>query len=114
MRLSRWLLVPLLAVLVAPSAAAATAKHPAPPRNPHLSRGPDATMHGDSEASDTLGVAGPGRGAVTTTYRPLAADCPTMLIGADGYVQAVCVNIAGQSPTAYLIDPTTALPVASL
>jgi hypothetical protein len=114
MRLSGCTLLALLGVLVIPSAAGAAPKHPAPPRNPHISRGPDATMHGDSEASDTIGVAGPGRGAVSTSYRPLAADCPTVLIGADGFIQAVCVNIVGENPTAYLIDPATTLPVASL
>ena len=112
MRMLAGVVVALLAVAVP---ASATSRDPrTPPHNPYVSRGPDATMHGDSEASDTFGVAGPGRRAVTASYQPMAADCPTVLIGSDGLIQAVCVNIATRSPSVFLIDPATTLPVATM
>ena len=86
----------------------------APPVSPHLSRGVGATMHGDSEASDTVGVAGPGRGSAVARYVPLAADCPTILIGSDNLLQVVCVRIADRVPVAYLIDPVSMQRLASM
>ncbi len=71
-------------------------------------------MHGDAEASDTVGVAGPGRGSVGASYRPLASDCPTVLVGDGGLAQLVCVDIPTKTPSAYLIDPSTGLTLASM
>ncbi len=112
-RILRFRSVVIGAVLLA-GCMSATALAAPPPRAPGLSRGPDATMHGDAEASDTVGVRGPGRGTSGTSYRPLASDCPTVLVGDGGLVQLVCVDIPTKTPSAYLVDPSTGLTMASM
>jgi hypothetical protein len=117
MRAARLGLVATLVVaLVAVSPTAGQATPPAyqPPANPYLGPVGTATMHGDSEASDSTPNTGPGTGTVLARYTPLIAACPTILQGSDGYVQALCTTIANQTPTAFLLDPSTGLPITSL
>lgn len=85
-----------------------------PPPNPFLGPVGTATMHGDSEASDTTPYPGPGTGTVRARFTPLGAACPTILEGSDGYPQALCTTIVNRTPTAYLLNPATGVPLASL
>lgn len=94
--------------------ASAAAFGPPPPPNPALGPTGSATMHGDSESSDTTPYAGPGAGTVHTRFTELASACPTILAGADGYPQALCTMILGRTPTVHLLDPDTGASVASL
>lgn len=86
----------------------------APPANPYLGPVGTATMHGDAASSDTTPNPGPGSGAPAVHVTPFGAACPTILQGADGYVQALCTTIVGRTPTVYLVQPRTGLPLASL
>ncbi|WP_145745191.1 hypothetical protein [Saccharopolyspora dendranthemae] len=96
-------------VLAVPASAS-----PAPPQNPALGSNGLSTMHGDSASSDTTPFAGPGTGPVESRRIPLGAACPTVLQGGDGFPQALCTKIVGRAPVAFLLDPATGEPVASL
>lgn len=100
------------ALLTATSRAADPASPPPP--NPYLGPVGTATMHGDSEASDTTPHAGPGTGTVLARFTPLGAACPTILEGSDGYPQALCTTIVNRTPTVLLLNPATGVPLASL
>ncbi|MFT4265558.1 MAG: hypothetical protein QM572_19425 [Nocardioides sp.] len=103
-------LAAVAAVLILTTTTATAGETPAP--NPWT--GPDGTssMHGDSAASDTTPYAGPGADARAGRAITLPAVCPTILAGADGLIQALCTEYADQTPSLYLIDPATLLPVA--
>lgn len=96
------------------SATGSTSFGPQLPDNP--ADGPTGTgsMHGDSGASDTTPLPGPGTGAVLSLPITLGAACPTVMVGSDGVPQALCTQILGQSPTVYLLDKDTGLAVANL
>jgi hypothetical protein len=87
---------------------------PVPPSNPYTALGGAATMHADSESSDSAPVPGPGIGSDAVLVNELGAACPTVLEGSDGMPVALCTTILGRNPTVYLLDPATGAPLASL
>jgi hypothetical protein len=87
---------------------------PPPPANPFLGPAGTATMHADAESSDSTPLSGVGSGDIAANYTELAAACPTIVQGADGYPQALCTKIINQSPTVFLLDSATGHPLASL
>ncbi|MFE5977648.1 hypothetical protein ACWGLB_03910 [Streptomyces sp. NPDC055893] len=100
----------------APASAAdpAASFGPPPPQNPVTAANGAATMHGDSASSGTTPYPGPGTAAVTYSRTALASACPTVVVGSDGYVVALCTTIFGQTPTVHLLDPATGADLASL
>ncbi|GAA4486639.1 hypothetical protein GCM10023094_43510 [Rhodococcus olei] len=103
------------ALTIAAAASAAPGKFgPLPPPNPAAGPVGTAFQHGDSEASDSTPFAGPGAGAVRSTFAPLGANCASILMGSDGVVQALCSSNADQSPVVQLLDPGTGASLASL
>ncbi|WP_328303084.1 hypothetical protein OG389_34775 [Streptomyces sp. NBC_00435] len=110
-----------LAVALSAFATTATSVHadttaygPLPPRNPATASNGTAGMHGDSASSDTTPYPGPGTGKISYSRTALASACPTIVVGADGYVVTLCTTIFGQTPTAHLIDPANGADLASL
>ncbi|MFJ4652386.1 hypothetical protein ACIP5Y_14080 [Nocardia sp. NPDC088792] len=101
-------------VLTLATGTAAAGFGPLPPENPALGPTGTATMHGDSESSDTTPFAGPGAGPVDADFHEMGAACPTILQGADGLPQALCTKITNRAPTVFLLDPNTGNPLASL
>ncbi|MGW6614557.1 hypothetical protein ACWGA0_14000 [Streptomyces erythrochromogenes] len=87
---------------------------PQAPQNPATAANGAATMHGDSASSGTTPYPGPGAGAITYSRTALASACPTVVVGGDGYVLALCTTIFGQTPTVHLLDPATGADLASL
>ncbi|RSS78495.1 hypothetical protein [Streptomyces sp. WAC06614] len=87
---------------------------PQAPQNPATAANGAATMHGDSASSGTTPYPGPGTGAITYSRTALASACPTVVVGSDGYVIALCTTIFGQTPTVHLLDPATGADLASL
>jgi len=104
----------LLAILVALVATSPAYGAASPPANPFTGPTGTAAMHGDSSASDTSPLPGPGTEAVDVRHVPLAGACPSILIGKDGLPVALCTQIADRVPTAYVLDPATGSPLASL
>lgn len=86
---------------------------PPPPQNPGSATNGLATLHGDSAASDTTPLPGPGAGAVSAAYVPLLAACPSVVVASDGHPIALCTQIANQTPILHLLDPNTGLSLAS-
>ncbi|MCX4097125.1 hypothetical protein [Nocardia sp. alder85J] len=103
-----------IAVVLAAAPAAAEQFGPAAPPNPWLGPAGTATMHGDAEASDTTPLPGPGTGPVAASYHPIGGTCPTILVGGDGLPVALCTLITTRIPTAFLLDPASGEPLASL
>jgi hypothetical protein len=104
----------LLAVAIAVLIAAPSASGSA---NPFTGPTGTATMHGDSESSDTTPLPGPGAGALDVRFSEIVGACPTTLIGGDGIPVAVCTSIITRAPNVVLLDPHDAhavdvLPVA--
>ncbi|MGW1521669.1 hypothetical protein [Streptomyces sp. NPDC002287] len=93
---------------------AASAYGPQPPQNPFTAANGAATMHGDTASSGTTASPGPGTGAVDYSRTALASACPTVVVGGDGYVVALCTTIFGRTPTVHLLDPVTGADLASL
>ncbi|MGW6708218.1 hypothetical protein ACWGDE_25450 [Streptomyces sp. NPDC054956] len=87
---------------------------PRPPVNPYAAPTGTNGMHGDSASSDTTPYPGPGTGPVSSRRTALASACPTLTVGSDGYVVALCTTIFGRTPTVHLIDPRTGDDLASL
>ncbi|WP_255661777.1 hypothetical protein [Nocardia spumae] len=87
---------------------------PPPPVNPALGPVGTATMHGDSESSDSTPLPGVGTGGVNAQFRELAAACPTILQGGDGLPQALCTTVTDRSPKVFLINPGNGQPMTSL
>lgn len=108
------LLTTTLALASAPNAVAANPYSPQLPDNPYDGPVGSAAMHGDSGASDTTPLPGPGTRPVVAQPIPLAAACPTILIGSDGLPVALCTQILGRSPRVYLLDRTSGVPLASM
>lgn len=69
--------------------------------------GPDGTasMHGDSEASDTTPFAGPGAKADAAQLVTPGGVCPTIVAGKDGIPQALCTGYLDRAPFVVLLDP---------
>lgn len=113
----------LAAVLVAVLSAAVALPDPAHaaspygpqlPDNPHDGPTGTAAMHGDSGASDTTPLRGPGTRHVLTQPIALGAACPTVLIGRDGMPVALCTQVLGRTPRVYLLDRATGIPLTSM
>jgi hypothetical protein len=118
MSVSRWLAALLAGVLVtaltSPPAGAASQYGPQLPDNPYDGPAGTASMHGDSGASDTTALPGPGTRRVVAQPIGLAAACPTILIGADGLPVALCTQILGRTPRVYLLDKSSGTPLTSM
>ena len=108
------ILVAALALTFSPPSVAATSFGPQLPDNPHDGPTGSAAMHGDSAASDTTPLAGPGTGHILAKPIVLGAACPTILVGSDGLPVALCTQIINRSPKVFLLDKLTGLPIASL
>lgn len=106
--------VSALAVAMPITVLAASPYGPQLPDNPHDGPAGTAAMHGDSGASDTTPLAGPGTRRVLTQPIALAAACPTVLIGHDGMPVALCTQVLGRTPRVYLLDKITGIPLASM
>ncbi|MGW4241324.1 hypothetical protein [Nocardia sp. NPDC004722] len=87
---------------------------PVPPANPYLGPEGTATMHGDSEASDTTPLPGVGAGGVNADFHEEGAACPTILQGADGFPQALCTKVTDRAPEVLLLDPSNGNTLAHL
>lgn len=109
-----WFLVLAASAVIAVARAQAAPFGPLAPAGPAIARGGAATMHADAASSDSTPYAGPGTGAVTATFVPLGAACPTVLRGSDGVPVALCTTIAGRNPQVVLLDPATGLPTSTL
>ncbi|MFI5983709.1 hypothetical protein ACIBEA_22860 [Streptomyces sp. NPDC051555] len=97
------------------SAAAPTSPYgPQAPQNPFTAANGAATMHGDTASSGTTSYPGPGTAGINYTRTALASACPTVVVGGDGYVVALCTTIFGRTPTAHLLDPASGADLASL
>ncbi|KIF02436.1 hypothetical protein PL81_29925 [Streptomyces sp. RSD-27] len=96
------------------SAAVASPYGPQPPQNPFTAANGAATMHGDSASSGTTAYPGPGTADVGYSRTALASACPTVVVGGDGYVVALCTTIFGRTPTVHLLDPASGADLASL
>jgi hypothetical protein len=103
----------LIAAITTP-ASAASHEFGRAPRNPYTAPAGTATMHGDSASSDTTPLGGPEGAVLSSALIPLAAACPTIMVGSDHYPVALCTQIANRAPIVYLLDPTTGRPLASL
>lgn len=110
----RLALATAVALALAASPAAADGLGPLPPPNPATGSNGAATMHNDSAASDSTALPGPGIGALSMRTTFLAAACPSILIGGDGYPVALCTAIANRAPEVHLLDPATGASLASL
>lgn len=78
---------------------------PLPPPNPGLADHGFGNQHGDSAASDTSPLAGPGAREVSIRHFDLLAACPSVLLSRDHRVLALCTQIANQAPILLLLDP---------
>lgn len=114
-RKTRTLARPALApaLLLAAMTAQAEPFGPLAPPNPALAATTGATMHGDSASSKVFPFAGPGR-SVNVARTTLAATCPTILHGSDGYPVALCTDMLTRNPVAHLLNPATGASLASL
>jgi hypothetical protein len=84
-----------------------TATELGPPiaQNPWSAPSEFATQHGDTGASDTSPLAGPGKGPIELARLDLFAACPSILPLRSGRMVAVCVQVLNQTPAAFLFDP---------
>ncbi|MFJ8128499.1 hypothetical protein [Streptomyces hydrogenans] len=90
---------------------------PQAPQNPATAANGAATMHGDSASSGTTPHPGPGTSGIAYSRTAPASACPTVptvVVGSDGYVIALCTTIFGQTPTVHLLDPASGADLASL
>ncbi|HEX6242671.1 MAG TPA: hypothetical protein VFZ61_17280, partial [Polyangiales bacterium] len=87
---------------------------PPPRQNPFTAPDGLATQHGDSAASDTSPLRGPGAGAVRAQRVDLLAACPSLFVTTRGRVLAVCTQILNQSPAVFLLDAERGTTLASL
>ena len=84
------LLALALAVVLPTTAGAAP-----PPANPFTGPTGTSAMHGDSLASDTSPLPGPGTTGLATTHVALGAACPSILSGTDRMPVALCTAPGG-------------------
>jgi hypothetical protein len=75
------------------------------PQNPWTAPSDFATQHGDTGASDTSSLPGPGKGPVALSKLELLAACPSVLPLSSGLAFAVCTKLVNQTPAVYLFDP---------
>lgn len=87
---------------------------PAAPENAFTAADGLATQHGDSAASDTSPLVGPGAGAVLGERVDLLAACPSLLVTSRGQTAAVCTQIANRAPAVFLLAKDGATPIATL
>lgn len=87
---------------------------PPPAQNPFTAADGLATQHGDSAASDTSPLPGPGIGVVRGQRVDLLAACPSLFVTSRGRVLAVCTQIINQSPAVFLLDAEQGTTLASL
>jgi len=87
-----------------------------PPALPNSRTAPNgwATQHGDTAASDTTPLPGPGAAPVSVQRVDLSAACPSILIDSRGQPLAVCTQLANRIPTVYLLDAASGQPLAQL
>lgn len=100
----RWL--PITAMLLATTMSASAQNLP-PSRSithPFVGMPGASAMHGDTAASDTTPLPGPGVGGVRSVFRPLAAACPAVLVRRDGRPMALCTSFFGRKPVIHLLD----------
>jgi hypothetical protein len=86
------------------TSASTAAFGPAIAANP-WSAGEFATQHGDTGASDTSSLPGPGAGPISVARLNLGAVCPSIFPLRNGRAVAVCVQVFNQTPAAFLFDP---------
>ncbi|MFT3922136.1 MAG: hypothetical protein QM778_06350 [Myxococcales bacterium] len=84
-----------------------------PPPNPYAAERGFATQHGDTCASDTSPLPGPGAQQVDAKMLGLLAVCPSVLVASDDMPIAVCTQLANQTPAIYLLDPASGSSLAS-
>jgi hypothetical protein len=102
----RALLLAALGLALAPASAPATLG-PLQPPNPHTAPTGAATMHGDSTASDTTPVRGPGpapAGGLPVRTIGLASACPAVLLGRAPQPLALCTRQRDRAPVVHLLD----------
>ena len=87
---------------------------PLPPPNGFMGPPGTATMHANSASSDATAAAGPGAAALSISGRSFDAVFPTILMGSDGLIVSVATKWSDQTPTVYLLDPTTLEPLADM
>lgn len=102
------------ASLGAKSARSATCALTPVPDNPFDGPTGAVAMHGDSLASDTTPLPGPGVGPVRVRQLALGGPCPTVLIGSDGYPVTLCTQVIDRTPVAMLLDPARGSRLAAL
>jgi hypothetical protein len=100
--------------IAGPVSATPSAYGPQLPDNPYDGPTGTGSMHGDSGASDTTPLPGPGTGPVLSLPITLGAACPTIMVGSDGLPLALCTEILGRNPQIYLLSKSTGLPLATL
>ncbi|MET0283840.1 MAG: hypothetical protein ABW352_05200 [Polyangiales bacterium] len=83
-------------------------------QNPWSAPSENATQHGDTGASDSSLLPGPGPGAVDVAKLDLLAVCPSILPLRSGRMVAVCTQVLDQTPTAVLFDPEAMSTLAKL
>ncbi|MDB4975601.1 MAG: hypothetical protein JWN48_3942 [Myxococcaceae bacterium] len=91
----------------------ATSFGPSATQNPAAAAHGFATQHGDSAASDTSPLSGPGTRTVAVQHIDLLAACPSILMASDGLAMAVCTQLTNQTPAVYLLEPTTGRTLAT-
>lgn len=102
-----------LAVSLAPGYLDAEPFGPVAAANPGLAATTGPTMHGDSTSTKAFPFDGPGP-RVDVRRTPLAATCPTIVHGSDGYPVALCTSFLGRAPVAHLLNPDTGASLARL
>ncbi|HEY6882192.1 MAG TPA: hypothetical protein VI299_29380 [Polyangiales bacterium] len=90
---------------VAVSASSSAEFGPPIAQNPWSAPSDFATQHGDSGASDTSTLPGPGASAPTVARLDLLAVCPSILPLRSGLAIAVCTKLLTRTPNVVLIDP---------
>ncbi|MDH4657286.1 6-pyruvoyl tetrahydrobiopterin synthase [Corynebacterium pyruviciproducens] len=78
-----------------------------------------ACMHGEAQSSDCSPVPGPGAGPWDVKHIDMGGACPTIMIGSDGFVQALVTQRFGSKltflqPKVAILDPETGRTLGSL
>lgn len=100
----RWLPVAVMLMVASMSASAQNLPPSRSITHPFVGMPGASTMHGDTAASDTTTLPGPGVGGVRSVFRPLAAACPAVLVRRDGKPMALCTSFFGRKPVIHLLD----------
>jgi hypothetical protein len=83
-------------------------------QNPFSAPSENATQHGDTGASDTSILPGPGAGPVALARLDVLAVCPSILPLRSGKMIAVCTQVLDQTPTVISFDPEAMTAIAKL